>query len=139
MKGTAALFALAAAFVAFAPQDAQAQANGSKTIWDGVYTSEQADRGQRTTQQSCGACHSPSSEWGNSLFITAWSGQPILELHSHLRNTMPFDAPGNLTDQEYSDVIAYILSLNDAPPGEKELPGDSEGLAVIEVTRSSTP
>jgi hypothetical protein len=37
---------------------------------------------------------------------------------------MPPDRPGGLTDQNYADLIAYILSNNGYMPGDKELPAD---------------
>src|SRR5207247_198216 len=41
-----------------------------KTIWDGVYTKEQAARGQQAYKQTCGYCHGPDmsgSEVGGEL------------------------------------------------------------------------
>jgi mono/diheme cytochrome c family protein len=143
MKRTAGIFWLAALALVVAVQPAAAQTNGSdaavssKTIWDGVYTDAQATRGQRTTQQNCGSCHS-ASEWSSSMFLTAWSGRPVRELHNHLRMTMPYDAPGKLTAEQYSDIVAYMLKLNNAPAGETELPSDDEGLRAISVTRAAS-
>lgn len=103
------------------------------TIWDGVFTSAQANRGQETAQAVCFACHS-QSEWTNPMFIRVWSGRPIHQMWENLRMTMPYDSPGRLSAQEYSDVVAYMLELNGAPAGETELPADAEGLMQITVT-----
>jgi mono/diheme cytochrome c family protein len=140
MKRMAGLFGLAAILVAIAAQPGAAQASGtavSKTIWDGVYTNAQADRGQRAAQQNCGTCHSPS-EWSRTTLITAWAGRPIKEMHNHLQNTMPLDSPGRLTSQQYADILAYMLKLNNVPAGQSELPGDEAGLTAITVTRQGT-
>jgi hypothetical protein len=46
---------------------------------------------------------------------------------------MPEDNPGSLTDEEYVDVIAYMLSVSGMPSGDAELPPDSQGLAQIVI------
>ncbi len=113
---------------------AQSNGGGTKTIWDGVYTEKQAERGEQVVQQNCGACHS-SSEWSNARFLGTWNGRPISELHNQIRTTMPFDGPGRLTREEYADIVAYILQLNKVPAGSTELPAEDQGLASITVTR----
>jgi mono/diheme cytochrome c family protein len=137
MNRMAGMTGFAAFLIAVSAQVGQAQAPAQKTIWDGVYTEAQATRGQRAVQQNCGSCHSPSSEWSSSMFMTAWDGRPIRELHGHLRATMPFDSPGRLSPQQYADIVAYMLKLNKAPAGNTELPADDESLSKISVTRQS--
>ena len=68
------------------------------------------------------------------MFIRVWSGRPIHQMGENLRMTMPYDSPGRLSAQEYSDVVAYMLELNGAPAGDTELPADVEGLMQITVT-----
>lgn len=140
MKGKAGVLSLATLFIAIAALPAQAQSNGSgaqKTIWDGVYTEAQATRGEAMAQKSCGSCHS-STDWKGAGFIVGWSGRSVGDLHTHLRTTMPFDSPGNLTAQQYTDIVAYMLKLNDVPAGETELPSDDDGLSRIGVTRQAS-
>lgn len=116
--------------------DAAAQSNGggARTIWDGVYTEQQADYGEELATANCIACHS-AAEWSNARFLMTWNNRPIAELHDQLRATMPFEAPGRLSPEEYSAIVAYILKLNDAPAGSAELPSGQDGLAAINVTR----
>lgn len=137
MKRTAGIFWFAGLLIAVTAQSGHAQAS-KKTIWDGVYTEAQATRGQKAAQQNCGACHTPASEWSSSMFITSWAGQPIRELHTHLRATMPMNAPGKLSPQEYADIVAYMLKLNKAPSGKTELPSDDASLGGIQVTRAAS-
>lgn len=105
----------------------------SVTIWDGVYTSAQADRGEETAETTCFACHS-EGEWTNPMFLRVWSGRPIHQWWEQIRATMPYDSPGRLSAQEYADVVAYMLELNEVPAGDTELPSDAEGLQSITVT-----
>jgi S-disulfanyl-L-cysteine oxidoreductase SoxD len=125
----------AAAFlVAALPQlgSAQAAENG-KTIWDGVYTAEQADRGERTVRDNCLICHA-QTEWTHPMFLNTRAGRPVYDMYEQLRMTMPYDSPGRLTAAEYADVVSFLLKLNEAPPGDQELPADPEGLSAIAVT-----
>jgi hypothetical protein len=47
---------------------------------------------------------------------------------------MPTSNPGFLTDQEFIDVIAYMLAVSGARAGERELTGDTQTLAQIVVS-----
>ena len=102
------------------------------TILDGVYTEEQAGRGENLAQANCWACHS-SSEWSNGRYVGLWAGRSVGTLFDDLERTMPYDEPGRLTREEYSDLIAYIFSLSDVPAGDVPLPSDADGLAQIQV------
>jgi hypothetical protein len=125
----AAISAVAAAAMGLA----QTPDTGGKTIWDGVYTSEQADRGQLALRQRCTACHA-DSEWSSATFINRWAGRSIVTLYDNIRLTMPYNAPAGLSREEYSDIVATMLRLNGAPAGEVPLPSDVEGLQHIAVT-----
>ena len=105
---------------------------GDKTIWDGVFTSQQMMRGKKAAETYCTSCHS-ASDWTGPTFLNLWSGQPVTSLYNTLR-TMPYDAPGSLSRTEYTDIIAYVLNLNGAPPGEEALPSDESSLRKIVVT-----
>src|SRR5690606_24818347 len=85
------------------PGIASAQAADPVTIWDGVYTEAQAVRGQELVQKNCSACHT-ASEWSNTAFIINWSGRPVHELQEFLASSMPLDAPGKLSEEEYVDI-----------------------------------
>ncbi len=115
---------------------AEPEPAAGRTIWDGVYTTAQAERGATTAQTVCFACHS-ESEWTNPMFIRVWSGRPIHQMWENLRMTMPYDSPGRLTAQEYADVVAFMLELNGVPAGETELPSDANGLMEITVTNQN--
>lgn len=135
MKKQAGIVGMAVLLAALVAQPGEAQSR-EKTIWDGVYTTEQAARGQQIAQQNCTACHS-AAEWTGPSFLGVWSGRPVRELHLMIRSAMPMDGPGRLSPQEYTDIIAYMLRLADVPAGETELPADDEGLGQINVTRQA--
>jgi hypothetical protein len=46
---------------------------------------------------------------------------------------MPESNPGSLTDEEYVDIIAYMLSVSGMPPGADGLHPDPQSLAQIVI------
>ena len=114
--------------------DAPAEA-AATTIWEGVYTTGQADRGQEVALLVCFECHS-AGEWRGEGFIRLWEGRRLGDLYERIRRTMPQNDPGRLTAEEYVDIVAYMLSLQDVPTGggQRELPADLEVLDAIFVT-----
>jgi mono/diheme cytochrome c family protein len=113
-------------------------------VADGVYTKEQAERGHGLYDGACASCHGAKLEGGSSVPLTgdqfgaSWS-RPNLTLDDFyyiVRKTMPKDAPGSLTREEYADIVAYLLQQNGFPPGEKELTPDP---AVLKTVRFGSP
>ena len=112
----------------------------SSTVRDGVFTAAQARRGRRVYRQNCEACHGPDlkgAELGPSLaggdFIVFWTELSVGSLFERIRVSMPEDGPGRLTDEEYTDVVAYLLDANDYPAGDQELPADKTALDRIQI------
>lgn len=114
-----------------APTSAAASA-GPVSIYTGAYSAEQADRGEAITRRACAACHS-TSDWAQGRILNSWTGQSAFDLVTHIRNTMPLNAPGSLSLQEYTDIVAYMLELNDVPAGDAELPAEEAGLRNFEL------
>ena len=88
------------------------------------YEEGQAQRGELLYQQNCAACHladlSGSFEAPNladSSFRNNWSNRGMQEFLDMLRRTMPPQAPGSLTESQYQDVSAFLLSANAIPVG----------------------
>lgn len=119
----------------FAAAPAAAQSNGSsgpRSVADSVYSGTQAERGQELFTDICGSCHSTSQFRGDDFGMN-WTGRTLRDLYRLIRNTMPQDSPGRLTDQQYIDVVAYILELNRYPAGAAELMPDEALLRRIRI------
>ena len=112
---------LASAMVASLPIDARARQ--SRTVKEGVYTVEQAARGQAIVSVLCSSCHGATLEGGlgpplvGADFIGDFDRQPLSDLASKIRITMPASNPGQLTAQQTADIVAYILQVNKFPAG----------------------
>src|ERR1700730_1820326 len=109
-------------------------------IWNGVYTSAQADRGKARFTAVGRRCHNDDlggSERGPALrgdrFMTNWETQELARLFAKARDTMPPDSPSSLPDEDYVDVISYILQANSFPAGNESL--NLEQLESIVITK----
>jgi len=111
-------------------QPARAEDKPTRTVWDGVYAAAQADRGQAAYVMSCSRCHGEDlTSSGNVLrgakFVDKWREDNLKSLFTGIRNTMPRQAPGSLSDQVYTDIVAYLLQVNAFPSGAEELRTDT--------------
>jgi mono/diheme cytochrome c family protein len=133
----ALLTGLAAPEVSISAQ-ARQDATPGKSVRQGIYTIQQAKRGEDQYQLDCSSCHGATlsgGESGSALigtdFISDWTGKTVADLFEYTRTAMPKDSPGRLSRQQYADVIAFILSENKFPAGESELKADPEMLQPI--------
>lgn len=85
------------------------------------FTAEQAERGRDEFSATCGECHA-IGDFRGETFRYEWRRRTAWAFFRSITETMPEDAPGSLTDQQYVDVVAYVLSLNGFEPGDRELP-----------------
>jgi cytochrome c len=118
----------------------------ARTIWDGVYSEAQAMRGQAVYAAPCGRCHGhkldgapddpdmfPAPPIGGWKFFRNWDGRTLALLYEYTRNTMPANNPGFLSDQEFVDLLAYMLWASGAPIGTVELAPDPVNLGQIAI------
>jgi uncharacterized protein len=119
---------------------ADSSAPGGKTIWDGVFTDQQAQRGQQVYQRACAACHLDSLQGDDvspSLvgkgFLARFAGQSAHEMVQNLRASMPQNAPDSLGDRAYIDLVSFLLKANGSKTGSLELPLDVAELEKIAI------
>ena len=129
-----------------APAGADETAHSMTLVSAGVFTEAQAQRGRTAYTGPCSKCHGgkldgapedpdmpPAPPVAGEKFLRDWRGRSLAMLLEYTRATMPENNPGFLTDQEYVDIIAYMLLVGGAPPGENELEPDSQRLARFEI------
>jgi mono/diheme cytochrome c family protein len=115
-------------------------ASESLTVWDGVFTQKQADRGKELYTTRCSECHlgtlmgsdmTPPLVGGD--FLSNWTGSTLGDLFDRIRKTMPMNDPGSVPRDAIPDILAYILSVNKMPVGETELSRDAQLLKKIQI------
>jgi alcohol dehydrogenase (cytochrome c) len=95
----------------------------------GDYTKEQAHAGQQVYSVSCSLCHGSQLQGGaapalkGSVFLQSIqrnfpTAQPLFDLIS---TRMPVNNPGGLSQEQYRDVLAFVLSENSYPEGTSSL------------------
>src|SRR5262249_28658591 len=145
MKGTSRqwqlsiLFAIAIVAVAIATVIESAAAAQSKTVWDGVYTEQQATRGALSFATNCARCHGGTTSDGEDArslagerFWKSFRESTVDHLLDYVSRNMPNGAGGTLSASEYADLVAFILSRNDLPAGPTELTKESAvGVQII--------
>ena len=100
------------------------------SIWDGVYSEPQAERGHTLYMQSCSRCHGADLSGTFEIpplvgrFMPYWSGSTLDALFDYVSTAMPLDHPGALGPAANADIVAFILKRNDLPSGSKELSAD---------------
>ena len=120
------------------------EAAAKRSVRDGVFSTQQVDRGRRIYLRSCEHCHGSSFEGNDTAeipalvyepFMRQWAGRSVGDLMEHLSRSMPADDRGSLTPRAYSDVLALILEANGFPAGEADLPEKAEELKAITIER----
>jgi S-disulfanyl-L-cysteine oxidoreductase SoxD len=115
------------------------------SVWDGVYTAAQAERGGAVYETRCRRCHAGDQHGvnGSSLageaFMLHWEGRTIDRLVRRIRDTMPPDAPGTMTEADAVDAVAFLLQRNRFPEGAIELAPEPTVLAGIQIRSSAGP
>jgi mono/diheme cytochrome c family protein len=117
-----------------------------QSVWDGVYTEEQARRGKALYAAHCLACHGESLEGSGPVrpltgpeFAASWNGLSMGDILDRTRTSMPIDKPGTLSRQQIADILSFVLIVNRLPTGDVELPGRSELLRPITFLAQRPP
>jgi S-disulfanyl-L-cysteine oxidoreductase SoxD len=138
MKTTVAILSVGAFVVSMAYVTVGAQAK--RSVNEGVYTTEQAKRGEALYKENCSACHGDNLEGSGPMpplagkdFLANWSGKTVGDLFEKTSTTMPATAPGSLTPEQAADIISFMLSKDQFPAGAAALESKMEPLQQISI------
>lgn len=117
-----------------------AQETASRSVWDGVYTAEQARRGEALYGRECASCHGAELTGGEEApalagpaFLANWEGLTLGDLSERIRISMPPNNPKRLGRQQIADILGHLLSANSFPAGKTELDSKTELLKQIRI------
>jgi S-disulfanyl-L-cysteine oxidoreductase SoxD len=120
---------------------APALAQSARSVWTGVYTAEQATRGEQLYVRACAECHGDDLEGrerapalAGLTFNQRWDGAALKKLFERLEEMPPAKPDARLTSQQYIDVLAFLLSANEIPAGTTALDTEKKVLADITYT-----
>jgi S-disulfanyl-L-cysteine oxidoreductase SoxD len=113
---------------------------GSASVWAGVYTTKQAEAGEKIYFERCASCHGDdlagrerSPALSGPQFLDAWHGKNLRRLFDRI-GEMPPGAP--VSSAEAVDLLAYILAAAEIPAGATALPADRGRLGEIMFQRA---
>ena len=122
---------------------AQESAQATRSVWDGVYTTEQEKRGAEKYSGTCARCHGEdlagtgeAAPLSGPAFLANWDGLTVGDLADRIIRTMPQNDPGHLTRRQVADIITHVLSVNGFPAGKKELDPRVEMQSQIRIEAS---
>jgi S-disulfanyl-L-cysteine oxidoreductase SoxD len=138
MKKGVAILSVGAFVVSMAYVTVGAQA--TRSVNEGVYTAEQAKRGEALYKEQCSACHGDNLEGSGPMpplagkdFLANWQGKTVGDLFEKTSTTMPATAPGSLTPEQTADILSFMLSKDSYPAGSAALEGKIEPLQQIKI------
>lgn len=109
----------------------------------GIFTEAQAARGRALYDTKCAKCHGDQLNNGTAAALTGskfnakWTGKSVDDLYFITKTQMPYGAAGTLKDQEYIDVVAFMLKANGYKSGARELAADPAALKKLTITPQS--
>jgi mono/diheme cytochrome c family protein len=116
-----------------------------RSVWDGVFSENQAKRGHQLYEARCASCHADSLLGGEAApplvggeFLSNWNELTVGDLFERIRTSMPLNKPKSLTREETADILAYMLSVNKFPSGPGDLAHDTQLLKQIRIENSKS-
>jgi quinoprotein glucose dehydrogenase len=121
---------------------AQTAGQAPRSVWDGVFTDAQAERGRVAFSANCASCHgselrgAESKALRDERFWSDWKETTVDYLLGQISRNMPFSDDGSLAgtlaSATYQDIVAHILKTNGFPAGKEDLTRDSSvGVQII--------
>ena len=122
----------------------QLDAQSTSSVWDGVYTATQADRGKAAYARHGSRCHGEDpansrNPLSGDRFAEHWESRTLADLFHRIRDTMPPGEASTVGATDKLDALAYLLQQNGFPAGRAELTPDADALETIQITGQGGP
>lgn len=102
-----------------------------------AFPPDQVARGEEIWNNVCARCHAAGSD--NPDAPKLLEPPPIKSFRSaaamfqYVRESMPYDEPGTLREEQYWDLIAFILGHKGVPSGDAPLGPDNAGTVPVQA------
>ena len=125
-----ALAALGGALVGLA-----SLAGGLATPPAEAFPAEQLARGEEVWNTTCNRCHGPESDNPDAPLLLRRGSLKnyanAADLFQYVQGSMPSDEPGSLPDEQYWDVLAFLIDRQGIPSGDAPLgPDNARGFQI---------
>jgi hypothetical protein len=96
---------------------------------DGLFNNQQAKSGKRLYKKYCKSCH--EGDYFGPVLL-AWQGEQLASFFDVMKSAMPENDPGSLAQEQYTDLLAYILKISGYPQDIRKLdPGTEEFSSIV--------
>lgn len=114
-----------------------------RTIWDGVFTAAQAEAGKALYTTNCQTCHGATGRGGpggpaitGAFFNKNWVDSSVLDFYTFAHTQMPPGKAGTIgNEQDYVNIVAYVLEMHGADPGTSEMVYNEDQLGNIFIVK----
>lgn len=114
-----------------------------RTIWDGVFTASQSEAGATLYTKNCAGCHGKTgrgSPGGPGItganLNKKWEDTSLFDFYTFAHTNMPPGKAGTIgNEQDYVNIVAYVMDLHGAEPGTSELVYNEDQLSNIYIVR----
>ena len=134
------LFFMSAVVLAASVSDGVVYARQAKSIWDGVFTAEQAERGAEVYKTACSECHGGdlmgdgfAPALAGADFQGNWNDLSVGDLFERIRISMPPSGPSGVTPEQKADILAHIFNFNKYPAGTMVIEPKADVLKQIKI------
>ena len=143
-RGTTFLIAFAATLLVAVSTTVRSTAQQpAGSVWNGIFSVQQASRGKASYDGVCARCHGAQLMGGadggptlkGSSFLGHWTGDTLASLYVKIRDTMPRNTPGTISEEVKIEILAYLLQQNGFPAGGTELKVELAALDEVRVTQ----
>ncbi|MEO7190295.1 MAG: cytochrome c [Vicinamibacterales bacterium] len=121
------------------------QEPAAPSVLSGVFTKEQATRGEKLYAANCVRCHGETlggieqaPPLAGPEFSGAWEGKPLSALVTKIKG-MPPDEQSTLSRTEIVELLSYLLSAGGLPAGATPLAEETSVLAKVLFHAPSVP
>jgi alcohol dehydrogenase (cytochrome c) len=111
----------------------------------GIYTAEQATIGATAYATACAGCHRAdlsgqfeAPPLAGANFMNVWRGRSTNDLYTKIATSMPPTAPGSLSEQAVTSLVAFILRSNGAPAGNQAFAANT-AIPIGQVATGAAP
>jgi cytochrome c5 len=114
------------------------------TIWSGVYTQAEADRGKQTSARLCSRCHgtdlkgkSTAPGLTGAKFFDRWNDLRLVDVIAYIQGAMPREHEFFVSADATREIVGFMLQQSGIPPGTEPISRDVKVLNEILITRPS--